>query len=61
MVAFSILTNCIYLEHEVTVFDQHRYNRTEYQPEADDLVQAASVDHNKIVRLLWTRHLILTD
>ncbi|OTA93989.1 hypothetical protein M434DRAFT_30496 [Hypoxylon sp. CO27-5] len=37
--------------YEVTVFDQHRYDETEYQPGCDDQVQAASVDHNKIVNL----------
>ncbi|EMR69492.1 putative fad dependent oxidoreductase protein [Eutypa lata UCREL1] len=40
-------------KHDVTVFDQHRYNRTEYQPGADDQVQAASVDHNKIFRVSY--------
>ncbi|OTA54832.1 FAD dependent oxidoreductase [Hypoxylon sp. EC38] len=36
--------------YEVTVFDQHRYDETEYQPGCDDQVQAASIDHNKIFR-----------
>ncbi|KAI1140083.1 nucleotide-binding domain-containing protein [Hypoxylon sp. FL0543] len=35
---------------EVTVFDQHRYDETGYQPGHDEVVQAASVDHNKIFR-----------
>ncbi|KAI1475130.1 nucleotide-binding domain-containing protein [Daldinia eschscholtzii] len=36
--------------YNVTVFDQHRYDETRYQPGYDDMVQSASVDHNKIFR-----------
>lgn len=32
------------------MFDQNRYDETEYAPEDD--IQAASVDHNKIVSAL---------
>ncbi|PMB71928.1 L-pipecolate oxidase [Beauveria bassiana] len=32
----------------VTVFDRHPFDETEYDPDADETVQAASVDHNKI-------------
>lgn len=35
---------------EVTVFDQHQYDETEYQPGLDGRVQVASVDENKIFR-----------
>ncbi|USW58579.1 Putative FAD dependent oxidoreductase, FAD/NAD(P)-binding domain superfamily, MTOX family [Septoria linicola] len=34
--------------HQVTVFDQHRYDETRYQPNDAELV--ASADHNKIFR-----------
>ncbi|KAM3434979.1 hypothetical protein MY4824_005132 [Beauveria thailandica] len=36
--------------YTVTVFDRHPYDETEYDPDADETVQAASVDHNKIFR-----------
>ncbi|TQV93050.1 FAD dependent oxidoreductase [Cordyceps javanica] len=36
--------------HTVTVFDRHPYDETQYDPVADENVQAASVDHNKIFR-----------
>ncbi|KAI1382882.1 nucleotide-binding domain-containing protein [Hypoxylon trugodes] len=36
--------------YDVVVFDQHPYDRSAYQPGYDDVVQAASVDHNKIFR-----------
>lgn len=38
----------IYAGHKVTVFDRAQYDTNGYDPAADD-VQAASVDHNKIV------------
>ena len=38
--------------HSVTVFDRHRYDETGYKPGSDSTCQAASVDENKIVRLL---------
>lgn len=36
-------------DYKVTVFDQHRYDETGYQPGIDTSIQAASVDENKIV------------
>ncbi|EGX95720.1 FAD dependent oxidoreductase [Cordyceps militaris CM01] len=36
--------------YTVTVFDRHPYDETQYDPDADENVQAASVDHNKIFR-----------
>ncbi|KAJ9145110.1 FAD dependent oxidoreductase [Pleurostoma richardsiae] len=36
--------------YDVTVFDRYRYDQTGYQPGGDNLIQAASVDHNKIFR-----------
>ncbi|KAJ6785668.1 hypothetical protein PWT90_00961 [Aphanocladium album] len=36
--------------YAVTVFDRHPYDETQYDPVADENVQAASVDHNKIFR-----------
>lgn len=36
--------------YKVTVFDQHRYDETGYQPGIDASIQAASVDENKIFR-----------
>lgn len=37
--------------HDVSVFDQHRYDLTGYVPSDGEPELAASVDHNKIVRL----------
>ncbi|KAL3965248.1 hypothetical protein ACCO45_002252 [Purpureocillium lilacinum] len=36
--------------HNVTVFDQHQYDKTGYQPSDDNPELVASVDHNKIFR-----------
>ena len=36
----------------MTLFDRYQYDESTYAPEHDPDVQAASVDHNKIVRLL---------
>lgn len=35
--------------HRVTVFDQHPYDETGYQPSDSDCRLVASIDHNKIV------------
>lgn len=39
-----------YTEYKVTVFERYSYDQNEYGPGYDD-VQAASVDHNKIVSI----------
>ncbi|KAI8965193.1 nucleotide-binding domain-containing protein [Daldinia sp. FL1419] len=39
--------------HNVTVFDQNRYDETRYQPGLDNMAQAASVDQNKIFRVSY--------
>ena len=48
----KILDHSIHTDagHNVTVFDRAQYDANGYDPAADD-VQAASVDHNKIVRV----------
>ncbi|KZL86839.1 fad dependent oxidoreductase [Colletotrichum incanum] len=37
-------------QYRVTVFDRYRYDETNYAPDLDGNIQAASVDHNKIFR-----------
>ena len=37
------------LGHNVTVFDQQKYDETGYEPSNDCPERVASVDHNKIV------------
>lgn len=37
-----------HLDHEVTVFERYSYDQNSYDAN-DDEIQAASVDHNKIV------------
>lgn len=39
---------CEHLDHDVTVFERYDYDQNSYDAN-DDEIQAASVDHNKIV------------
>jgi hypothetical protein len=42
-------------DHKVTVFERYDYDQNSYDAN-DDEIQAASVDHNKIVRLQKKRN-----
>lgn len=55
-----IIVLTTYTEYKVTVFERYSYDQNEYGPGYDD-VQAASVDHNKIVSisLRWNKELKL--
>lgn len=43
--------NSLYQGHNVNVFERNHYDENKYEPGDNEMVQAASVDLNKIVRL----------